>query len=45
MNVVRKIEDNPTDSRDQPVEAVVITAAKHTVLTEPLYLKAGDAED
>lgn len=43
MDVVRKIENNPTQS-DKPIKDVVITASGHVVVDKPFAVETSDAD-
>ena len=43
MDIVRKIEANPTDGRDKPLKDVVIADARAEEVTEPFSVTKEDA--
>jgi len=45
MDVVRRVEDNPTDGRDKPTKEVVIEDCGHEVISSPFSVTKDDATE
>ncbi|BFY97685.1 hypothetical protein BsWGS_00726 [Bradybaena similaris] len=45
MDVVRRIENTPTDSRDRPTEDVVIVSCEASEVAEPFAVELSDAKE